>query len=194
MRRWARVRWLAWAWTTLCCCGCRARGCRFVSTPPSSPCALVLFLSLALDSNLCPDAYLVAARGLPDGGLQLWKATCTTLESSAALPWRVRQTVGDVLLLSQLELVETLDVPPGEAAALLRAASRSVLNAPVTVSESSAGQEVQHSVPHTRKGKRVPCWQVYAEAARQHNGAQVQPGRCRVWGSNCMGVVAGLCC
>ena len=55
----------------------------------------------------------------------------------------MRQTVGDVLLLSQLELVETLDVPPGEAAALLRAAARSMLSAPVTVSKRPAGKELQ---------------------------------------------------
>lgn len=63
--------------------------------------------------------------------------------------------MGDVLQLSQLELVETLDVPPGEAAALLRTASRSVLSAPVTVRQASAGKELQHSVSHTCKRNRV---------------------------------------
>ncbi len=46
----------------------------------------------------------------------------------------VRQTVRDVLLLSQLELTETLDVAPATASALLLAVSRSVTGAPSTVS------------------------------------------------------------
>ena len=70
---------------------------------------------------------------LPADFLQLQVLACFRLLNSYCCFLVRAQTVGDVLLLSQLELVETLDVPPGEAAALLRAASRSVLSAPVTV-------------------------------------------------------------
>jgi len=45
----------------------------------------------------------------------------------------VRQTARDVLLLSQLELTEMLDVAPAAASALLLAVSRSVVGEPNTV-------------------------------------------------------------
>ncbi|KAK9840539.1 hypothetical protein WJX81_000352 [Elliptochloris bilobata] len=53
----------------------------------------------------------------------------------ARLRSRSLQTVRDVLLLSPLELTETLDIAPAAAAALLRTSSRSVLGAPVTALE-----------------------------------------------------------
>ena len=104
----------------------------------------------------------------------------------------MRQTVGDVLLLSQLELVETLDVPPCEAAALLRAASRSVLSAPVTVSERSARKQLQRSGAHTRKGERVivlasVCW---GSSAAVWGSSPAPADAC--CGPKCMAV--GICC
>ena len=105
----------------------------------------------------------------------------------------MRQTVGDVLLLSQLELVETLDVPPGDAAALLRAASRSVLSAPVTVSTRSAEKGLRHRVPHTRKGNRIivlasVCW---GSSAAVWNSSPAPPGACQP-SSACCGPTAGV--
>ena len=92
------------------------------------PCVPRMFRRPPRDATKClADAHL-------DDALQSLEPACTVFVVSDFLCFAApRQTVGDVLLLSQLELVETLDLAPGEAAALLRAASRSVVSAPVTV-------------------------------------------------------------